>query len=121
MKHLKQTSDKVLFVLLIACYVIAISTFGPSMASPMTFIIEPFLLLAGVLNFVTDDPALKRKFLNVQLFVTTCFAVYYAGVLILALRFSSWSGFVSNVSQFVILALIIIFLALLERSQEKAH
>ncbi len=112
---------RVWFVLLITCYVIAISTFGPSMASPMTFIIEPFLLLAGALNFVTDDPALKRNFLNVQLFVTTCFALYYAGVLISALRFSSRSGFVFNVPQFVILALIIVFLVLLKRSQEKAH
>ncbi len=98
-------------------YAIAMRWFYPSMASSLTFIVRPFLL-EGSLNFVTDDPVRKRNFLDMQLFITTCFAVTWAYSLVFALRISNRSGFAQNIPQVATLALIIVFLLLLKRAQD---
>lgn len=113
---------RVWLVLLTASYMITIYMFLGQLngENHMAYVIAPFLILAGALNFVTHDPLRERNALNVQLFVIGSFAGTYAAILVDNLRFYR-PAIVSNILPFIGLALIVIFLVLLKRSQEKAH
>jgi uncharacterized membrane protein len=113
---------RVWLVLLTASYVITVYMFLGQLngENHMAYVIAPFLILTGALNFVTDDPRRERNALNVQLFVIGSFAATYAAILTGNLRFYR-PAIVSNICPFIGLALIVVFIALLKRSQEKAH
>lgn len=89
---------RVRLVLLMASYVVTIYMFLGQLNSEnhMAYVIAPFLILAGALNFVTDDPRRERNALNVQLFVIGSFAATYAAILTGNLRFYR-SATVSNI------------------------
>ena len=117
-----ETTRKVWLAFLTASYIVTIYMFLGQLngESHMAYVIAPFLIFAGALNFVTDDPRKKRNALNVQLFVIGSFATAYAIILTDNLHFYP-PAFASNICPFVGLALIVVFLVLLKRAQDKVH
>lgn len=85
------------------------------------YVIIPFLILAGALNFATDDPGKKKNILNMQLFVTCCFVLRYAGVLFSSLRFWIPSSLLTNGPPLFGLICVFILLLKLKQLENREH
>lgn len=72
--------EKLLRILLILGYLyttyLFLTAIGPEKAigtNPIAPVIAPLLILAGALNFMTNNPIWKQRLLDIQLFIVGCF------------------------------------------------
>jgi hypothetical protein len=113
---------KVWFALLMVGYFFVIYRFLAQVQQDGSlYVIIPFLIVAGALNFATDNPGKKKNILNVQLFVTWCFVLRYAGILYSSFRFWIPSSLLTNGPTFIGLILVFISLLKLKQLENREH